>query len=286
MPNNDKRMKKVLRRNLKSIEKAGIKKPEAEPDKLERKEAEEKTTKKSLSLTRRIFKIIGNVIFALVLLSVAVMAFFMIRSRVKGTPPMIAGHYLFIVLSGSMEPEFDTGSIVFVKPTDPETIKPGDIVTFSGFAGSKQLTTHRVMEVTDDEDYGLLFITKGDANEHNDPDPVPAANIKGTVSGHVPLLGYLMSFVQTRQGLILIILIPACLLIGIEVYSFLTKRDGKKKQKADAEKETEANEETETAKTENAEPDITKAENEVTETENRQPEISEEESKPEESEQD
>ena len=233
MPNTEKRMERNLRRNLKSIEKAKAVKPETmESDK------PSADAKKPVSPLRRIAKILGNILFALVLLAVAFMAFFMIRSKVKGTPPMIAGHYLFIVLSGSMEPEFNTGSIVFVKPVEPETIVPGEIVTFSGFAGSKQLMTHRVMDIENDEDYGLLFITKGDANEHNDPDPVPAKNIKGTVSGHVPLLGYLMSFVQTKQGLILLIMIPACLLIGVEVYSFLAKREenkSKNKKKKPAE---------------------------------------------------
>ena len=247
MPNTEKRMERNLRRNLKSIEKAKAVKPETmESDK------PSADAKKPVSPLRRIAKILGNILFALVLLAVAFMAFFMIRSKVKGTPPMIAGHYLFIVLSGSMEPEFNTGSIVFVKPVEPETIVPGEIVTFSGFAGSKQLTTHRVMDIENDEDYGLLFITKGDANEHNDPDPVPAKNIKGTVSGHVPLLGYLMSFVQTKQGLILLIMIPACLLIGVEVYSFLAKREenkSKNKKKKPAEGQSDEPVEPEDTKT-------------------------------------
>ncbi len=192
--------------------------------------------KNPLTPLRRALKITGNVLFALLLLAGAAMAFFMIRSRMSGTPPMVAGRYLFIVLSGSMEPSFDTGSVVLVKPTAPEEVKVGDVVTFSGFAGTKQLTTHRVAEIQNDEDYGLLFITKGDANEHNDPDPVLAKNIVGTVTGHIPLIGYLLHFIQTRHGLLLFILVPASLLIGFEVSGFLTKQSAKRNAKAKARK--------------------------------------------------
>lgn len=193
--------------------------------------------KKQTKGIKKILKIISNVIFGIVIVAVALMAFFMIRSRIAGTPPMVFGHYIFIVLSGSMEPEFSTGSIVFVKPADPQDIMVGDIVTFSGFAGSRQLTSHRVIEIINDENQGLFYVTKGDANNAKDPDPISAENMVGRVSGSAPLLGYLMSFVQTKQGLTLFILVPASLLIGYEVYGFLKHREEKKQRKVEEDNE-------------------------------------------------
>jgi signal peptidase len=189
------------------------------------RQAPEKPNKKAARKRGKIiFRVIGNAIFAVVLVCVALMAFFMIRSKVAGTPPMIFGHYAFIVLSGSMEPTIHTGGVVFVEPVKPDALKVGDIVTFSGFAGSSALTTHRVVEIKQDDNNGLLILTKGDANEDPDPNLIPAGNVIGRATGSAPLLGYLMSFVQTRQGLMLFILVPAALLVLYEVVTYVRKR--------------------------------------------------------------
>jgi signal peptidase len=186
---------------------------------------------------RKILRIVGNVIFGLILACVALMIFFMIRSKATGTPPMIFGHYVFIVLSGSMEPSIHTGGVVIVKPVEAEEIAVGDTITFSGFAGSKALTTHRVVEVTQDEANGPVFLTKGDANEDPDPNMIPAENVVGKAVGSVPLLGYFMKFVQTKQGLMTFILVPAVLFIVYEVINYLRKRGAKDDVKAEVKHE-------------------------------------------------
>ena len=63
----------------------------------------------------------------------------------------------------------------------------------------------------------MSFITRGDANNVNDPNPVAAENIIGRVTGSVPYLGYIFGFAQTRQGLILLIFVPGLLLIIMEL---------------------------------------------------------------------
>lgn len=176
----------------------------------------------------KITTILGNFIFGLLILLIATMAVFVVHSKIKGGPPLVAGHYMFIVLSGSMAPEFDTGSLALVKPSVPEQIQVGDIITFTGFAGSKALTTHRVMEITTTQEGLHQFITKGDANETNDPDPIPAENMIGTVSAAIPYLGYFMSFMQTKQGLLIFIIVPGVLLIAAEAYSIIKNLRGKR----------------------------------------------------------
>lgn len=176
--------------------------------------------------------IIGNVIFALLLLMMATLSIFLIQSRISGGAPQVAGYQMYIVLSGSMNPEFDTGSLAFVKETPPEQIVVGDIITFRSSSGSDSLTTHRVVEVMREQ--GLQFVTRGDANNVNDPNPVPAENIVGRVTGSVPYLGYLFNFVQTRQGLILLIFVPGVLIIVYElgkILKYIKEGDNDKKGK-------------------------------------------------------
>lgn len=169
----------------------------------------------------------GNILFVVLLLFMATLSFFLIQSRISGGVPKVAGYQMYIVLSGSMNPEFDTGSLAFVKETPTEQLIVGDIITFRSQSGSDSLTTHRIVEVNREE--GLRFVTRGDANNVNDPNLVLAENVVGRVTGSIPYVGYVMSFVQTRQGLILLIFVPGVLIILFElgkIMKYLTQDDG------------------------------------------------------------
>ena len=54
--------------------------------------------------------------------------------------PDFFGYKPFIVLSGSMEPSIMTGDMVFVKETDPDSLKVGDVIAYK--SGSA-VVTHR-----------------------------------------------------------------------------------------------------------------------------------------------
>ncbi len=160
-------------------------------------------------------RVAGNIVTALLLFIMVGLSFFLIQSRISGGSPAVAGYQMYVVLSGSMNPAFNTGSLVFVKPTEPTEIVEGDIITFSSSSDANRLTTHRVVGLNWDN--GLSFITRGDANNVNDPSPVPSENVVGRVTGSVPYIGYLFGYAQTRQGLILLIFIPGLFLIIMEL---------------------------------------------------------------------
>ena len=40
------------------------------------------------------------------------------------------------------------------------------------------------------------------------PTPVPRANVVGRVHGSIPYLGYLFSFAQTQNGLLVLVVLP------------------------------------------------------------------------------
>ena len=166
----------------------------------------------SRKTVKKVLKIFANALFALLMLFVAIMLYFILQSKASGGAPAIAGQYALVVRSGSMSPKFDMGSVVFVKPIGAEEIKVGDIITFQGFGGSQELTTHRVVGI-DKSSSGLKFTTKGDANRVSDPDQVQAKNVIGRVSFSIPWLGYFVNFSQTKYGLFVLIVIPGILLV-------------------------------------------------------------------------
>ncbi len=183
--------------------------------------------KKKKYRSRSFLSTIGGIFFVLLLLLMAVLAVFLIQSRITGGAPQVFGYQMYIVLSGSMEPELDTGSLVFVREADPQEIAVGDVITFRSPDDPEGLTTHRVVGIH--ENARLRFTTRGDANEVNDPRPVGEENLVGRVSGSLPYVGYLLNFVQTREGLILLIFVPGVLIIAFEMRKiFVYLRDKKK----------------------------------------------------------
>jgi signal peptidase len=120
-----------------------------------------------------------------------------------------------IVLSGSMEPAIQTGSVVVSRPIAADDVREGDIIMFASPDGHS-LTTHRVFKVEPDND-GLHFTTKGDANKGADINAVVPGQIVGNIVFSVPYLGYLVAFIRTPVGLVLFLVVPAAILIISEL---------------------------------------------------------------------
>ena len=119
--------------------------------------------------------------------------------------PMPFGFGLATVQSGSMEPALHKGDLLFV--TARPAYNTGDVVVYQ--QGSA-LVAHRIVQ----ENNGVVT-TQGDANNTTD-EPFSTENIKGTVVFSLPALGYVVDFVKTPFGLI-VVLAAAILLVE---YSF------------------------------------------------------------------
>ncbi len=127
--------------------------------------------------------------------------------------PIAGNMKLLTVLSGSMEPQIHTGSLIFIKPASEYNV--GDIVTKT--TEEKDTTiTHRIIE-KEIIDGQAMFATKGDANNVADNEKVPQEKMVGKVFLNTPYLGYAVNFAKTKQGLILIIIIPAVIIIFEEL---------------------------------------------------------------------
>lgn len=132
-------------------------------------------------------------------------------------PQLVGADRSFVVRSDSMSPAIDAGSVVVVSEADPASISTGDVITYEGSSGAP--VTHRVVEIHEDD--GRQFTTKGDANENPDSQPIPGTALLGRVSFHVPLIGYVIAFAGTDLGLIALVVIPAALLLVLEVRDIL-----------------------------------------------------------------
>jgi signal peptidase len=184
-----------------------------------------------IKLLKNSVRIVGNVIFIGLIIFMLTIGFFLIKSKVDGDVPNIAGNRIYVVLTGSMVPVFDPGSIVIDKEIKPDQVAPNDIVTFKDPRDPNVLITHRVVQINQ-KNGSLIFVTKGDANNGKDPFVVPARNIIGKVNYSVPYLGYILEFSKSPAGIkLLLIIIPGSLFLLTQLWKIIKILKEEKRKK-------------------------------------------------------
>lgn len=162
---------------------------------------------------RRIWKAIWNTFSPLLVGAAVVLAVLLAGAR-------LVGLQVYTVLSGSMEPTYHTGSLIYVREIDPATITPGQSITFA--LDENTIATHRVVAVLAEAD-GLYFRTKGDANNAADGKLVHSANVRGTPIFTIPYLGYIANYIQHPPGTYIAISAGAVLLLLMLLQELISK---------------------------------------------------------------
>ena len=163
---------------------------------------------------------LGKMVSLLIYGILIFMVITLISSKLTGGKPIFLGHEILTVLSGSMEPDIKTGSIISVTPvSNTKELKKGDIITFKAADAPNLLITHRIIEIEKAGDR-LQYITKGDNNDGRDSLPVQAENIVARYDHFtVPFIGYLLSFVKSKLGAVLMLIVPGAIMIICSIFS-------------------------------------------------------------------
>ncbi|MBR5560622.1 MAG: signal peptidase I [Clostridia bacterium] len=217
-----------------------------------------------MKVIRKLSDLLGTLLVTVMIL----LAVLLVGVRLIGLTP-------YAVLSGSMEPTYHVGSLIYVQDIDPADVTVGTPLTFV-VNEDLLLATHRVVgiEVRNTKEEAVLdeggnptydehgnmvtqtipldepayyFTTKGDANEDIDGSQVYYKNIVGTPRFSIPYLGYLSSWLQTKRGMIMGASIALVLLILTFIPDLLNMVDDEpaqpkeKKQKNKKEKKPKKN---------------------------------------------
>lgn len=172
-------------------------------------------------------KKVWNVITTALVAIIVMLAILLVGVRVVGLQ-------VYTVLSGSMEPVYHTGSLIYVKNVDPYEIEEGQVITF--MLDENTIATHRVVEVVpDEEDASVVrFRTKGDANDAEDGSLVHYRNVIGTPVFTIPYLGYVANYIQNPPGMYIAISGGAILLLLMflpDIFSESNEEEKKSKKK-------------------------------------------------------
>lgn len=126
---------------------------------------------------------------------------------------VIMGVRSFAVLSGSMEPTLPVGSMIYtIKQPSYEL---GDVVSV---VQNGVTVTHRIFQVVQ-KDGEIQYQLMGDANKQADSKLVAKPQIIGKQFLVVPSVGRISGFVKTPTGFVLLVVLPALLLVGFELWT-------------------------------------------------------------------
>lgn len=175
--------------------------------------------------TGRIITSVIGILICIILIPLLVMNItIIVKSYINPDEvPDFFGIKPFIVLTGSMEDTIGGGDLVITKETDPETLEVGDIISYSI---GNSVVTHRIVEMTEVEGKPA-FITKGDANNTEDEEPVTYDQVEGIYIFSLAGLGNIAMFMQTTKGMLICIGIPVVLFI---LYDVIRRKMDKKRE--------------------------------------------------------
>lgn len=173
---------------------------------------------------KKALNIAGKVVTGLVLaFTVFVMIFTVISvNTLNREDASLFGYKPYIVLSDSMRDTFAVGDMSVSKTVEPETLEPGDIITFKSIdpVNYGSVVTHKIREITTHEGEPA-FVTYGTTTGVNDAYPVPFDNVIGEYQFRLPKMGYFLEFLRTPAGYFTIILIPFLVLIALQAVKFI-----------------------------------------------------------------
>lgn len=169
-----------------------------------------------------------NIVSTILVALIVILAILLGGVRLVGLRP-------FAVLSGSMEPAYHVGSLIYVKACDPADVEVGDPITFV-LDEDLNVATHRVIEIDAENEH---FYTKGDANDAPDGSPVYFKNLIGRPVFTIPYLGYFSNWITTPPGMYVALAAAGVFLILLFLPDVLKKADEADKRAAEKKKQKE-----------------------------------------------
>lgn len=207
------------------------------------------------SKSKKVGKIIGNILFYIVMAFIIVVLVFSFVQKVKGEDNYpFFGYRGMLVETGSMSfkcaenAEFLKGHDEQMKELDlvfTRKLKEGekpevyDIVTFK--LGNATVI-HRVVEIYTDPISGqVMYVTQGDARPERDA-PKTIDQITGIYAGSLGQFGVVIDFLQSSFGIVAIIACIAIALIAKVLMNYAKEKENLKEQNGESEEKDQSEE--------------------------------------------
>jgi len=172
-----------------------------------------------------ILKIVHILVYIFII-PLLVISFILIIKSFQNTSeiPDIFGYKIFVIVSGSMEPNINKGDVIFIKEAKEQELEIGDIISFNDRG---EIVTHRISNINNDEGK-VLYITKGDNNKKEDRESISYDKIEGE---YIFKLNGFGNFIKILQNKIVLILLFTILILNYLYMKRINKRKKKREEK-------------------------------------------------------
>lgn len=172
---------------------------------------------------KKILKVIFDVIIWVVIVLAASVTLITLTSREKGVS-QIFGYIPLNIQTGSMEPTIMSGDLIITKAfdKDKDTLKENDVISFFSIEQNTTIIkTHRIKSVNTIN--GMTsYVTQGDNNSAEDSQQVAPGDVISVWNGfRIPVLGNVLTFLKTKVGFFICIIIPLAAFFIYQLYKFI-----------------------------------------------------------------
>ena len=176
-----------------------------------------------MKILRALYNLIRYILMVLIICLLAII----LTQRISDNRMAVAGLRIFTVVTESMVPEYLVGDAILVKSVSPEDLKVGDDITYLGEKESfaDRIVTHRIIEKEKKEDGTYKIVTKGVANEKEDPE-ITDSQVYGKVLYKIKSISYINNVIGNLYGMYFAIIVPMALMMFFEFVGY--RRDKEK----------------------------------------------------------
>lgn len=128
--------------------------------------------------------------------------------------PGLFGIHPLNVKSGSMDPLYPQGSLLYMKDMEQPVLREGEVVSFY-LPDEETLVTHRIVRIDWKNE---MIYTKGDANESEDGAATPFSRVIGKPVLCLPVMGHVAGYLSSQAGKvgIFLLVILVCVLSWLD----------------------------------------------------------------------
>lgn len=146
--------------------------------------------------------------------------------------PRLTGATPYTILSSSMKPGMPPGTLVVVRPVDPEEVAIGTVITYQLESGKPTVVTHRVIAIRTNMLGERELQTQGDANDVADEKWVRTEQVRGERWYSVPHLGRLNTMMSGHERQLLVYVVAGGLASYAGTMFAGATRDRQRRRKA------------------------------------------------------
>lgn len=188
---------------------------------------------------KKIYNIFTTVVFAVVFVFFLFVIIFSMVQKNQGNDVKIFGHYMYTILTNSMEPTLKPYDVIWSKAIEEEDIVEGAVITFVVPAGNGVLSgrndTHRIVEIERDENGNITGIyTQGDNGDSRDNWKLSVDDVKAVMTKKLVVTSALIKFISEYRFLayVVLIVIPLGSIAVMFAISFIREKVKEKREES------------------------------------------------------